>query len=149
MEKRDYHRTITVNTSAEAAMKKISQLNHWWKRDFSGSAEKLNDRFTVPFGELNGAKSFVDFVVSGFEPGEKMVWKVTDCHLPWFNNKTEWNNTEVVFEISSGNGGTIISFTHIGLVPGMECYEACEKGWDGHVTNSLVKFINHGKGNPQ
>ena len=64
MENQNYHRTITVNASPSESMKKISQVNHWWKHDFSGSAEKLNDKFTVPFGELNGEKSFVDFVVS-------------------------------------------------------------------------------------
>jgi Activator of Hsp90 ATPase homolog 1-like protein len=149
MENKNYHRTITVNASSEEAMKKISQVNHWWKHDFSGSAEKLNDKFTVPFGELNGEKSFVDFVVSEIVPNKKSVWKVTNCNLPWFKDKTEWNNTEVVFEISAANDKTKIDFTHIGLAPGVECYDACEKGWDGHVTNSLVSFINEGKGNPQ
>jgi hypothetical protein len=24
-----------------------------------------------------------------------------------------------------------------------------EKGWDGHITESLVKFINENKGQPQ
>jgi len=149
LENKNYHRTITVNATAEEAMKKISQVNHWWKHDFSGSAEKLNDKFTVPFGELNGEKSFVDFVVSEFVPNKKTVWKVTDCNLPWFKDKKEWNNTEVVFEISSESNKAKIDFTHIGLVPGIECYNACEKGWDGHVTNSLLSFINEGKGNPQ
>ena len=51
MTSKNYHRTITVNASVEEAMKKISQVNLWWKKDFSGSAEKLNDKFTVPFGE--------------------------------------------------------------------------------------------------
>jgi hypothetical protein len=45
-------------------MKKISRVNPWWKIDFYGSAGKLNDKFTVPFGELNGEKSFVHFVES-------------------------------------------------------------------------------------
>jgi len=149
MEKKNYHRTIIISASSEEAMKKISQVNNWWKHDFIGSAEKLNDKFTVPFGEHKGERSFVDFVVSEFEPNKKMVWKVTDCNLPWFKDKKEWNKTEVVFEISSGTNKTQIDFTHIGLVPGVECYDACEKGWDGHVTNSLLSFINDGKGNPQ
>ncbi len=45
-----------VHEAAEEAMKKISQINLWWRKDFSGRAEKLNDTFTVPFGELNGEK---------------------------------------------------------------------------------------------
>jgi len=143
MEIKNYHRTIVVNASAEEAMKKISQINFWWKKDFSGNTGKMNDKFTVPFGE----NSFVDFVISEMMPNKKVVWKVTDCYLPWFNDKKEWNNTEVVFELSeeNGQGKTKIDFTHIGLVPGIECYDACEKGWDGHITESLVKFINEGK----
>lgn len=149
MEDKNYHRTIIVNATSEEAMKKICQVNKWWKHDFSGSAEKIQDKFTVPFGDLNGEKSFVDFVVTEIVPNRKSVWKVTNCNLPWFNDKTEWKNTEVIFEIYSVDNKTNIDFTHVGLVPGIECYDACEKGWDGHITNSLVAFINEGKGSPK
>jgi len=142
-ENKNFHRTITVNATATEAMKKISQLNRWWIKGFSGSAGKFNDTFTVPFGE----PSFVTFVVSECVPGEKLVWKVTDCYLPWFNDKKEWNNTEVVFQLSQHNGKTQIDFTHVGLVPEIECYGVCEKGWNGHL-NTLVKFINEGIGLP-
>jgi len=74
---------------------------------------------------------------------------VTDCNLDWIKAKKEWNGTEVVFNISQKNNATQIDFTHIGLVPGVECYNDCEVGWDGHVKNSLVKFINEGKGMPE
>lgn len=148
MENKNYYRAILVNSSAEEAMKKISQIKLWWRKDFSDKAEKLNDKFTVPFGEHNGEKSFVDFIVSEFVSNKKVVWKVTDCYLPWFQNKKEWNNTEVVFNLLEEDGKTKIDFTHIGLVPGVECYEVCEKGWDGHI-NTLEKFINEGKAIPQ
>jgi len=140
-EGKDFHRTISVNTSATEAMKKVSQVNRWWKKDFSGNAGKLNDKFTVPFGE----SSFVDFVLSEFVPGQKMIWKVIDCYLPWFQDKKEWNNTEVVFQFSEENGRTKIDFTHVGLVPGIECYDVCEKGWNGHI-NTLLKLIDEGIG---
>jgi hypothetical protein len=144
MQKKNFHKTITVNTSAREAMKKISEINLWWRKDFSDIAEKLNDKFTVPFGE----PSFVDFVISEFVLNKKVVWKVTDCYLPWFQDKKEWNNTEVVFELSEEDGKTKIDFTHIGLVPQIECYDVCEKGWNGHI-HTLEKFINEGKGLPK
>ena len=153
MENKNYHKSIIVNISAEEAMKKISQVNLWWKKDFKGSAEKLNDTFTVPFTE----PSFVDFIVSELIPDKKIVWKVTDCYLPWFRDKKEWNNTEVVFQLSGestrpddtiGQGSTKIDFTHIGLVPEVECYDVCEKGWNGHI-HTLDQLINDGKGLPQ
>jgi hypothetical protein len=144
MEKKNFHRTITVNASATEAMKKISQVNLWWAKNFKGSTEKLNDKFSVQFGE-----TFVDFLISELVQNKKVVWKVTDCNLHWIKAKKEWNNTEVVFEISSENNKTKIDFTHIGLVPGVECYNDCEIGWNGHITMSLVKFINEGKGQPE
>lgn len=144
MENKNYHRTIMVNASPEETMKKISQVNGWWAKNFIGKAEKLIDKFSVHFGD-----TFVDFQISELIPGKKVVWKVIDCHLHWIKAKKEWNGTEVLFEISSENGKTKIDFTHVGLVPGVECYKDCEVGWDGHVTNSLVKFINEGQGIPQ
>ncbi len=144
MENKNYHRTVTVDASAEEAMRKICRINLWWVKNFSEKAEKLNDKFHVPMG-----KTFVDFQITELVPNRKLVWKVTDCYLPWLEDKKEWNNTQVVFELSEEKDKTKIDFTHIGLVPGMECYNVCEEGWNGHITNSLVKFINEGKGMPK
>jgi len=144
MESKNYNRTITVNVSAEEAMKKICQVNRWWAKNFTGKAEKMNDKFSVHFD-----KTFVNFEISEYLPNQKVVWKVTDCHLDWINNKKEWNGTKVVFEIVEKEDSTQINFTHVGLVPGIECYNDCEVGWNGHITTSLVKFINDGKGMPQ
>ncbi len=144
MNTKNFQKTITVNASATEAMKKIAQVNLWWAKNLKGKAEKLNDDFAVHFGD-----TFVKFQISELVPNKKVVWKVTDCNLHWINNKKEWNNTEVAFELSGNGSATQIVFTHIGLVPGVECYNDCEAGWNGHITNSLVKFINEGKGMPE
>ena len=144
MAKKNYHVTLKVNASAEEAMKRISQVNKWWAKKVKGKAEKLNDEFTVDFGE-----TFVDFQISELVPNKKVVWKVIDCNLHWIENKKEWNRNEVVFEIIPGRNSTKIDFTHIGLVPGVECYEDCEVGWNGHLMGSLVNLINEGKGQPE
>lgn len=144
MKKNDYHTTIKVNASPEEVMKKISQVNLWWAKDFKGKAEKPGDTFTIHFGE-----TYVDFKINELVPNKKVVWNVTDCNLHWIDNKKEWKNTEVIFEISGRGRTTEINFTHIGLVPGVECYNDCEVGWNGYITGSLVKFINEGKGLPQ
>jgi len=140
--KKDFHMAITVNANPEEAMKKISEVNHWWKEDYKGNAGKLNSSFTVPFGD----PAFVDFVVREIDPNKKLVWKVTDCFLPWFQDKKEWNNTEVIFELSeTSKDKTMIDFTHKGLVPEIECFDVCQKGWTGHIA-TLEKYINTGIG---
>jgi len=144
MKDKNFHRTIIVNASAAEATKKISEVNKWWAKKVKGKTEKLSDKFTVDFGE-----TYVDFQISELIPNKKVVWKVTDCNLHWIHNRKEWNGTEAVFEISEKGNATQIDFTHIGLVPGVECYNDCEAGWNGHITGSLVKFINEGKGTPE
>jgi hypothetical protein len=141
---KNFQRTIEVHASAAEAFKKISQVNRWWAKNFSGSAEKQNDKFTVRFGD-----TFVDFVIIEAIADKKVVWRVTDCNLHWIKAKKEWNNTEVVFDISSQKNKSIILFTHVGLVPGVECYDDCEAGWNSHLRESLADFINKGEGKPE
>ncbi len=143
MEKKNYHRSVEVHASAEDTLKGIAQVNHWWAKKVKGNTQKLHDEFTVDFG-----KTFVDFKISELIPGKKVVWKVTDCNLDWINNKKEWNGNEVVFQLTEKKGKTQIDFTHFGLMPGAECYNDCEVGWNTHVGDSLVKFINEGQGMP-
>lgn len=144
MQQKNYHRTITVNASPKEALKKINQVNEWWVVVVEGPTEKVGDKFRLPMGQ-----TWVDIKITELIPAKKLVWKVTDCFLPWLKNTTEWTNTEIVFELSAKDNKTQIDFTHIGLVPEAECYEACEKGWDGHITVSLPKLINEGKGMPK
>ena len=144
MKKQDFHATITVNTTSKEAFKKIAQVGYWWAKDFTGKAEKLNDTFTIRFGD-----TFVDFKITEVIADAKIVWYVTDSYLPWLSDKKEWNNTQVIYEISTKNNLTKIDFTHVGLVPEIECYERCEKGWTRFVTISLPKFLSEGKGLPE
>ncbi len=144
MKTSDFNCSITANVSADEAMYAISQIQDWWKKGFAGTAEKLNDEFTVKFS----GESFVNFTITEFVPDTKVVWTVTDCFLPWFADKTEWTGTNVVFELSSHGHSTTINFTHQGLVPQVECFNMCAAGWTGHVTNSLQKLLAEGLGQP-
>jgi len=61
-------------------------------------------------------------------------------------DKTEWNGTEITFEISKKGKRTEIRFTHLGLVPEFECFDACSGAWTDYVKNSLKKLITSGGG---
>ena len=43
---------------------------------------------------------------------------------------------------------TEIRFTHQGLDPTVECFEACTKGWDYYINTSLKTLIETGVGKP-
>ena len=140
----DLSLSLTVNASAKEAMKRISQVNLWWAKNFKGQAGKLNDEFSVHFGD-----TYVDFRISEAIPERKVVWRVTDCNLHWIDDKKEWNGTEVVWSLAEKDGKTRIDFVHKGLTPESECFESCEPGWKHHIKDSLVKLIEKGKGFPE
>ena len=140
-EQQNYHSSIVVNKSADEVFDKISRVNEWWALNFKGSAKGTGDVFTINWGE-----TYVTFKLTEAIPPQKVTWLVTDCYLPWLNNKTEWTGTEVAFEISEENGATKVEMTHIGLTPEVECYKDCETGWNHYIKKSLFKFIEEGQG---
>jgi hypothetical protein len=140
----NFHKSITVNASAKETMKMISKVNLWWAKNFKGKASKLNDEFSVYFGD-----TFVDFKISEIIPDQKAVWLVKDCNLHWIDDKKEWKNTEVIFMLLEKDGKTKIDFTHKGLTPDSECYESCKPGWTHHLKVGLQELVNEGKGYPE
>jgi hypothetical protein len=143
MEQQNYQCSIAADFTPAVAFEAIGRVNEWWAKNTEGSAEKLNDVFTVRFGE-----TFVTFKVTESMPGKKIVWAVTDCHLPWLKDKTEWNGTTVVFEIAPLSDQTQVTMTHVGLVPAIECYEGCESGWNRYFKGSLFNLLTEHEGAP-
>jgi hypothetical protein len=146
MKKQDYNASITVNATAHEAFKSINSVTKWWTEDLEGSSQKLDDEFTVRFfDDIHVSKQKLVEVI----PDKKVVWLVTDSKLNFIKDKHEWTNTKISFEISNHDNKTQIHFTHIGLVPQVECYDACVKGWDQYFKGSLFKLLTEGKGKPE
>jgi hypothetical protein len=144
MKKQDYSASILVRATANKAVQSINNVAAWWTENIEGSSDKLNDVFTIHFGE-----AFVTMKIVQYVPDKKVVWNVTDCYLHWFADKKEWKGAHIVFEISAEGNSTRIQFTHVGLEPQVECYDNCVKGWDQYFKGSLAKLINEGMGLPQ
>ena len=142
MKKNDFNSSISAKISAAEAIKKIGNIPEWWGVTFSGSSEKQNDTFTV---KMTG-DSFFDMTVTELIPGKRVVWLVTDCHMPWYSDKTEWTNTKLIFDLHEHNGITEVIFTHEGLTPNVECYKDCESGWTHWIQTSLFSYLTDGKG---
>ena len=64
----DYSYGLSVKASAKEAMEKISQVNLWWAKKFKGKASKLNDEFSVYFGD-----TYVNFRISEVIPNKKIT----------------------------------------------------------------------------
>jgi hypothetical protein len=147
MNTRNYHKSITTTVSAEEAFAKISDVTTWWTANIKGSAKNLNDVFTMWVDDGDEVKDSVTLQVVEVIPNKKWVWLVTDCQMLWLKDTTEWKNTQIVFEISEDKQQTRIDMTHVGLVPGVECYNVCENGWNHHLT-TLTTWIETGVSSP-
>jgi hypothetical protein len=144
MKEQDYTASITVNATAQEAFKSIRSVSKWWTENLEGSSQKLNDEFTVHFGDVHVSTQKLIEVI----PDRKVVWLVTDSKLNFIKDKREWTGTKISFEISEKDNKTQIRFTHQGLVPEIECFNACSNAWDDYISNSLRNLVNTGKGQP-
>ncbi len=141
MKPQDYHKSFTADVTAKKVFENILNVAGWWTTSFKGSTKNVGDTWEVTFG-----KTKVYFKVTEMVPYKKLAWEVTDCYLDWLKNKTEWTGTKIIWEISKRKNGTNVDMTHLGLVPGIECYKDCEAGWNQYAGESLPKLITTGKG---
>ena len=144
MKQQDYQCSITADVTAEEAFEHINHVSAWWAKKLEGCTESLHDIFTVRFGDTH-----VTFEITELVPEKKVVWHVTDCYLPFVEDKHEWTGTSIIWEISAAGDGTRISMTHIGLVPEVECFENCQKGWNRFIKESLFKYLTEKAGLPE
>ena len=79
-------------------------------------------------------------------PDKKVVWLVTESQLNFIDDKSEWTGTKIVFDISEVKGKTQLRFTHMGLFPEVECFDACSNAWGMLIQKSLFSLITTGKG---
>jgi hypothetical protein len=144
MENENYSATILVNTSEQKAFDSINEVSGWWSENIEGNTEKLGDIFTMHSGN-----TFVTMKIIESVPGKKIVWYVTDGYLQFQVDRKEWNDTQMVFNISAEEDSVRITFTHVGLAPEVACYDICSKGWDRYFKGSLPLLIKEGMGQPQ
>ncbi len=140
----DFTTTFLVDRTPEAAFAAITDVRGWWSGEIEGETARVGDVFTYRYRDIHRSTQRVSEAV----PGRKVVWDVLDAYLKFTEDKTEWNGTKVIFEISREGEQTAIRFTHQGLVPTFECYENCSSAWSFYINDSLRSLIATGKGEP-
>lgn len=144
MTTKDYTASFTVDQSPEEVFNAINNVRGWWSGEIDGRTDKLGAQFTYRYEDVHRSIQRITELV----PGKKVVWHVLDAKLNFAKDKSEWNGTDIVFEIARKANKTELRFTHVGLVPAIECYGKCSGAWGFYIKDSLRSLITTGKGDP-
>lgn len=136
---------FTVDQSPEEVFAAVNNVRGWWSEEIVGETDKLGAEFLFHYKDLHRS----NHKITEFVPAKRVVWHTTDSSLNFVGNKSEWNGTDIVFEIARKGDKTELRFTHVGLVPAFECYADCSDGWGFYINNSLRGLITTGKGKPE
>lgn len=145
MNNRNFTTSFTVKQTPEAAFAAVNNVRGWWSEEIDGRTDKLGAEFKYHFQDIHRCKLKITELV----PGKKVVWRVLDNYFSFTKDRTvEWKDTDIIFDVSKKGDQTEVRFTHKGLVPEYECYDACSAGWSTYINGSLRDLITTGKGQP-
>jgi hypothetical protein len=149
--------TMTVDSTPHEVFSAIINVRGWWTENLIGDSAELHDEFvftddTAYAGETRKEHRgipYARFRITEVVPGRRMVWQVVDADLTFVDDRDEWTDTTVVFDITEGPDGTTLHFTHEGLTEAeSECFVECSRGWTFYITQSLPQLITTGTGRP-
>ena len=135
---------FTVDATPQQAFAAITNVRGWWSGEIDGRTDKLGETFTYRYQDIHRSTQRISELV----PGERVAWHIEDSYLSFVADKSEWNGTDVTFDITPAADGTQVRFTHIGLRPAEECYENCSVAWQFYIADSLRRLIEDGHGQP-
>jgi hypothetical protein len=143
MTTKDFTLSLLTDQSPEKVFQSVNNVRKWWSGYYSeeviGGTEKLNDEFSFSAGE---GVHFTRHKLVEVIPNRKVVWLTTESKLNFIQKQDEWTGSKVIFEISQIGNKTELVFTHEGLNPEAECYEACAPAWTQYLQGKLLPLIN-------
>jgi activator of Hsp90 ATPase-like protein len=144
MKQQNFTTTISVDQTPEEAFAAINNVRGWWSGQIEGDTDKPGAEFTYRYQDGHRSTQKITELI----PGKRVAWHVVDSHLSFPKDKSEWNGSDIIFEISGKDGKTEIRFTHLGLVPEYECYGRCSNAWGVLINGNLRKLITTGQSQP-
>ncbi len=144
MPKPNLTHAFTVDKTPDQVFAAINDVRAWWSGDIDGVTDTLGAEWTYRYKDMHRSKQKIVELI----PGKKVEWLVVDSYLSFVEDKSEWDNTRVTFDIAAKGDKTDVTFTHVGLSPDAECFEMCSDAWGSYIKGSLRDLITTGKGGP-
>jgi uncharacterized protein YndB with AHSA1/START domain len=135
-----YQRQLLLSASPDTVYRALSTqdgLRSWWT-ETCDIVEAVDGLASFRFGQKSKIMR-----VERLDPQREVRWV---C-VGGVTRHDEWIGTKIVFRLSADGDRTRLDFEHIGLVPALECFEVCERGWN-HFMDSLKNLVETGQGHP-
>jgi hypothetical protein len=142
-DQQNYTTTFTVNQTPLEVFDAIKNVRGWWSDEIEGRTDQLGE-FKYHYKDIHRCT----IRITELTPGKKMVWHVADNDFNFVKDRSEWKDTDIVFDIARTGDKTEVRFTHVGLRPVHECYSVCSDAWGTYINGSLRNLIAKGKGQP-
>lgn len=140
----DFTTSFVVEEGPDEVFAAVLDVRGWWTDDIDGPTGEVGDVFVFRHTDVHYSKLLITEVV----PGRRVTWLVLDTQLSFVEDTTEWIGTSITFEVTPTAAGTEVRFTHHGLVPEYECYDACSNAWGFYLVYSMRSLIVTGAGMP-
>jgi len=140
----NYTVSFTVDQSPQSVFDAINNVRGWWAEDEEGDTDRPGAVFYHHYKDVHRCT----LKITEFVPGQRVKWHVLHNDFNFVKDKTEWNGSDVIFDIAKKGEQTELRFTHIGLLPTDECYDVCSNAWGQYISVSLRKLITTGEGEP-
>ena len=131
--------TVSIAADAEKIYQAITTqkgMEGWWTRDCSVREDSAEFRF-------EGGAMAVSFRRDDAKPSDRVHWTCVSQ-----KNNPEWQDTTMLFELSSNGKETEVSLVHGGWKKaGTDTYNMCVGGWEFFM-NSLKGYVETGEGTP-
>jgi hypothetical protein len=137
MSERDTTIEFTVPAPPDQVFDAVVDVRAWWTGDITGPTDEVGAEFTYQHEDVHRSVQRV----TALEPGRRVAWHVVEGYLDFVPDTQEWTGTDVVFEISPVTQGSALRFTHVGLSPRLECFDACSGAWQYYVGSALRALI--------
>lgn len=133
----NYSFEMETQKGAKEVFALLLDIKTWWsgiyEETIAGQSSTINDEFSFSAG---GGMHFTRQKLLEQVPYRTIVWEVIESNLSFLDNPKEWEHTKLRFDITeTAATTTIITFTHEGLTPAIECYDQCSTAWSQYFTN--------------
>ena len=131
-------------TKVYEALTTSAGIQSWWTETCEiGTTEGGHSTFR--FGDTSKTMRIERLV-----PATEVRWRCIDSSIDLEDGSisSEWIGTEFLFQLKPlSDQTTALHFQHIGLLPKLDCYSECFRGWTRFLS-SLKQYVETGKGKP-